>query len=97
MTKHLAPPSSAPASTDDTVEMRLTAIIFGATRTNLFELRPLHGGTVPEFSAGAHVDVYLPNGTIRQYSITSGTSDRTRYLLGVKLRGGRSRRLALHA
>ena len=72
--------------------MRLTAILYGAKRTNLFELRPLHGGDVPEFSAGAHVDVYLPNGTIRQYSIASGTSDRARYLLGVKLetdgRGG---------
>src|SRR5262249_14925272 len=68
------------------------AIMFGATRTNLFELRPLHGGAVPEFSPGAHVDVYLPNGTIRQYSIASSTRDRSRYLLGVKLetqgRGG---------
>jgi ferredoxin-NADP reductase len=94
MTKHLAilpDASSTPASLDDTLEMRLTAIMFGAARTNLFELRPLHGD-VPVFTAGAHVDVYLPNGTIRQYSIASSTSDRTRYLLGVKLeaqgRGG---------
>jgi len=96
MTSHLMPGTSAPfatpAASGDTVEMRLTAIMFGATRTNLFELRPLDGGVVPEFSAGAHVDVYLPNGTIRQYSIASSTRDRTRYLLGVKLetqgRGG---------
>ncbi len=94
MTKHLAIPSDASttsASLDDTVEMRLTAIMFGATRTNLFEFRPLRGD-VPRFTAGAHVDVYLPNGTIRQYSIASSTTDRTRYLLGVKLetdgRGG---------
>ncbi len=95
MTKHLVISSdipSAPASLDDTVEMRLTAITFGATRANLFELRPLRGGAAPEFSAGAHVDVHLPNGTIRQYSIASSQSDRARYLLGVKLeaagRGG---------
>ena len=47
---------------------------------------------MPPFSAGAHVDVNLPNGTIRQYSIASSQADRTRYLLGVKLeengRGG---------
>jgi vanillate O-demethylase ferredoxin subunit len=95
MTKHLpispdTPATAAPA--DDTIEMRLTAILFGATRTNLFELRPPRGGAVPEFTAGAHVDVYLPNGTIRQYSIASATCDRARYLLGVKLetngRGG---------
>jgi vanillate O-demethylase ferredoxin subunit len=96
MTRHLVPPGSqqavAPASIDDTVEMRLTAIVFGAARTNLFELRPVRGGAVPEFAPGAHVDVYLPNGTIRQYSIASSVSDRARYLLGVKLeaegRGG---------
>jgi vanillate O-demethylase ferredoxin subunit len=94
MTKHLAIlPDAAAARTslDDTVEMRLTAIMFGAARTHLFEFRPLHGD-VPLFTAGAHIDVYLPNGTIRQYSIASSTSDRTRYLLGVKLeaqgRGG---------
>ena len=94
MTKHLAissDTSTTPASLDGTVEMRLTAIIFGATRTNLFEFRPLRGD-VPRFTAGAHVDVYLPNGTIRQYSIASSTTDRARLLLGVKLeqqgRGG---------
>jgi len=94
MTKHLAIPTDAlttSASLDDTIEMRLTAIVFGATKTNLFEFRPLRG-EVPRFTAGAHVDVYLPNGTIRQYSIASSTSDRARYLLGVKLeadgRGG---------
>ncbi len=94
MTKHLSilPDALAtPAPLDDTIEMRLTAIIFGAVRTNLFELRPLQG-EVPRFTAGAHVDIYLPNGTIRQYSIASSTTDRARYLLGVKLesdgRGG---------
>jgi vanillate O-demethylase ferredoxin subunit len=95
MTKHLVIASDAPATStavDDTMEMRLTSIHFGATRTNLFEFRPLRGGDVPEFSAGSHVDVYLPNGTIRQYSIASSVADRARYLLGVKLeekgRGG---------
>jgi len=95
MTKHLVISSDDPAASapvDDTIDMRLTAIQFGAARTNLFEFRPLRGGAVPKFSAGSHVDVYLPNGTIRQYSIASGVADRTRYLLGVKLeaqgRGG---------
>lgn len=87
MTKHLVISSDDPAASapvDDTIDMRLTAIQFGAARTNLFEFRPLRGGAVPKFSAGSHVDVYLPNGTIRQYSIASSTADRTRYLLGVK-------------
>ena len=77
---------------DDTIDMRLTAIIYGGDGTNLFEFRTLDGQDVPPFSAGAHVDVNLPNGSIRQYSIASSQADRTRYLLGVKLeengRGG---------
>jgi len=95
MTKHLVISNDEPATStavDGMIDMRLTAIHFGATRTNLFEFRPPNGGDVPEFTAGSHVDVYLPNGTIRQYSIASGVTDRTRYLLGVKLeekgRGG---------
>ena len=84
--------TDAPAAADDAIDMRLTAIIYGGDGTNLFEFRTLDGSDVPPFSAGAHVDVNLPNGTIRQYSIASSQADRTRYLLGVKLeengRGG---------
>jgi vanillate O-demethylase ferredoxin subunit len=85
-------PASDASAADGTVEMRLTAIIYGGDGTNLFEFRTLDGSEVPPFTAGAHVDVNLPNGTIRQYSIASPQSDRSRYLLGVKLeqngRGG---------
>ena len=55
MTKHLVvslDTPTPPASRHDTIEMRLTAIVFGARRTNLFEFRSLHGGNVPEFAAG---------------------------------------------
>ena len=85
-------PSTEASAADDSIEMRLTAIIYGGEGTNLFEFRTLDGSEVPPFTAGAHVDVNLPNGTIRQYSIASPQTDRTRYLLGVKLeengRGG---------
>jgi vanillate O-demethylase ferredoxin subunit len=84
--------ADASASADDSIDMRLTAIIYGGDGTNLFEFRALDGKDAPPFTAGAHVDVNLPNGTIRQYSIASSQADRTRYLLGVKLeengRGG---------
>ena len=88
-------PTTSPVSmqtTDDTIDARLTAIHYGAAGTNLFEFRKPDGAELPPFTAGAHVDVNLPNGVIRQYSIASSQSDRTRYLLGVKLeangRGG---------
>lgn len=84
--------ADAPTAADNGIDMRLTAIFYGGDGTNLFEFRTLDGQDVPPFSAGAHVDVNLPNGTIRQYSIASSQTDRLRYLLGVKLeengRGG---------
>jgi ferredoxin-NADP reductase len=85
-------PTIDASAVDATIDMRLTAIIYGGEGTNLFEFRTLDGSDVPPFTAGAHVDVNLPNGTIRQYSIASPQSDRSHYLLGVKLeengRGG---------
>jgi tetrachlorobenzoquinone reductase len=84
--------SLAMQTTDDSIDVRLTAIRYGAAGTNLFEFRKIDGTQLPPFTAGAHVDVNLPNGVIRQYSIASSQSDRTHYLLGVKLeaqgRGG---------
>jgi vanillate monooxygenase ferredoxin subunit len=37
----------------------------------LIELRKPDGGQLPAFEAGAHIDVHLPGGTIRQYSLCS--------------------------
>jgi len=50
-------------------------------------------GELPPFEAGAHVDVHLPGGVVRQYSIASAPDERDRhYVLCVKLapasRGG---------
>ncbi len=56
-----------------------------------FQLEPREG-TLPTFQPGAHIDVHLPNGLIRQYSITNGPGDSSHYRIGVKLepesRGG---------
>jgi tetrachlorobenzoquinone reductase len=77
---------------DDCIDMRVVTIAYAGPCVNFYELRPVSGGRVPEFTAGAHVDLRLPNGLIRQYSIASDPADRNRYLFGVKLdksgRGG---------
>lgn len=56
------------------------------------ELRAAHGGALPAFTAGAHVDVHLSGGLCRQYSLTNGPAQADRYCLGVGLapnsRGG---------
>lgn len=47
-------------------------------------LEPLPGQTLPAFEAGAHIDVFLPNGLIRQYSIASAPFMRDHYELCIK-------------
>ena len=47
---------------------------------------------LPGWTAGAHVDVRLPDGRVRQYSLCGDPQDRTKYEIAVKLeksgRGG---------
>jgi len=50
------------------------------------------GGPLPPFAAGAHIDIELPNGLIRQYSLCGSPACTERYELGILLepegRGG---------
>ncbi len=49
-----------------------------------FELVSPDGGDLPEFTAGAHIDVCVPNGAIRKYSLSNDPSERDRYVIAVK-------------
>lgn len=63
-----------------------------ALDVNSFELVAPDGGLLPQFSAGAHIDVHGPTGMVRQYSLCNHPFERTRYLIAVlhdpKSRGG---------
>lgn len=48
-----------------------------------YELASVDGSPLPAFSAGAHIDVHLPEGLIRQYSLCNNPEERHRYLIGV--------------
>ena len=56
-----------------------------------FRLEGLNGA-LPTVQPGAHIDVHMPNGLSRQYSLTNGPSETDHYTVGVKLepqsRGG---------
>ena len=58
----------------------------------------LTGDALPAYDAGAHVDVRIKSGLIRQYSLTGDPADKTKYRLGIlrdpNSRGGSS---AIHA
>lgn len=55
-----------------------------------FELRRPDGLALPGFEAGAHIDVHLREGLVRQYSLCNHPDERDRYLIAV-LRDPRSR------
>lgn len=64
--------------------LRLTAITYAAETISLFEFRRPDGGDLPPFTAGAHIDIDLPNGLSRQYSLANPEGERHRYVVGVK-------------
>ncbi|MGX9690985.1 PDR/VanB family oxidoreductase [Achromobacter anxifer] len=62
------------------------------------ELVSPEGADMPAFDAGAHIDVQLPGGLARQYSICNSPQDRSRYVIGVlKAPESRGGSLAIHA
>lgn len=72
-----------------------------ATGIISLDLQALDGSDLPAFSAGAHIDVRLPSGLVRQYSLCNDAVEQHRYRLGVLLaeasRGGsRAVHEALH-
>lgn len=60
----------------------------------VFELSSQSGGALPEFSAGAHIDVHVSSDLVRQYSLCNKPGVNKHYRIGVlsepKSRGGSS-------
>jgi tetrachlorobenzoquinone reductase len=77
-----APPAAQTAA--GLIDVRLTAIRYAARDTNLYELTSLDGKPLPGYEPGAHIDVHLPNGIIRQYSLLEPEPEPHRYTIGVK-------------
>lgn len=48
-----------------------------------FELISSHGEPLPSFQAGAHIDVYLTESLVRQYSLANCSAEQHRYVIGV--------------
>jgi ferredoxin-NADP reductase len=54
-----------------------------APRVKSFVLADPAGAQLPEFTAGSHVDVTLPNGLVRSYSLLNDSRERDRYVIAV--------------
>jgi len=78
-------------------EVRVTRRFAETPDITVFELASPDGGPLPPFSAGAHIDVAVPGGWTRQYSLCNHPEERHRYLIGVlKEAAGRGASLAMH-
>lgn len=63
----------------------------------LFELRAEGASVLPAFAAGSHIDVFLPNGLTRQYSLCNDPAEAHRYQIAVlKDPHGRGGSRAMH-
>ena len=74
------------------MRVRVAAKTLAADDIAVYELAPLDGVALPEFEAGAHIDVHVPGGLVRQYSLYELPCEHCRYRIGVlrdpKSRGG---------
>jgi vanillate O-demethylase ferredoxin subunit len=62
-----------------------------------FTLRATDGAPLPAFDAGAHIDVHLPIGLTRQYSLCNAPTDRAAYQIAVlREPAGRGGSAAMH-
>jgi ferredoxin-NADP reductase len=92
------PPASEGVNRVHLIDVVVASVWEATPAVRALELRAVGGGELPPFEAGAHVDVYLPNGIIRQYSIWSDPNDRTRYGIAVlKVVDSRGGSVAVHA
>lgn len=65
------------------VTVRVAALRDEAAGIVSIELRAPDGAELPAFEAGAHIDLHLPNGIVRSYSLSNSPRERERYVLGV--------------
>jgi ferredoxin-NADP reductase len=70
-------------TTDQQLKVRARTLRFEAEDVISIELVDFDGQPLPEFTAGAHVDVLLPNGVSRSYSLINSQNDRGAYLIAV--------------
>ncbi|MCV7226671.1 PDR/VanB family oxidoreductase [Mycolicibacterium komossense] len=77
--------------------LRVTAARFESDGVTSFELAATDGATLPAWTPGAHIDIHLPSGRVRQYSLCGDIADRTRYRIAVlELTGGRGGSVEAH-
>jgi tetrachlorobenzoquinone reductase len=68
---------------ENILEVRVKRISYEAENINSYELVARRGGELVPFTAGSHIDLHLPNGMIRSYSLVNDQGERHRYVVAV--------------
>jgi vanillate O-demethylase ferredoxin subunit len=80
-----------------TLDVRVKQIRYEGKGINSYELTSPSGKQLPPFDAGAHIDIHLKSGIIRQYSLCNSSAERDRYVIAVlKDENGRGGSRAVH-
>ncbi|MCR2817411.1 PDR/VanB family oxidoreductase [Microbacterium sp. zg.Y1090] len=72
-----------PASTDESIDLIVRDMRWEADDVLRLGLERLDGSSLPSWEAGAHIDLVLPVGVERQYSLSSDPSDSSRWEVAV--------------
>jgi ferredoxin-NADP reductase len=70
-------------STINTLQAWVHTLRFEADDIISVDLRPAPDVVFPAFAAGSHIDLHLPNGMVRSYSLCNNSQERHRYVVGV--------------
>jgi tetrachlorobenzoquinone reductase len=70
--------------TETMFQARLVAIHHAAHNINIYEFARVDGAALFDVDPGAHIDIALPNGITRQYSLISPGRAPNRYVVAVK-------------
>lgn len=77
---------------DKVLNAKVTAVIDVAKDTKSFVFEPIEEEAFPAFTAGAHININLPSGKVRSYSLVNPSYEKSKYQIAVKLeqngRGG---------
>ncbi|WOH84601.1 PDR/VanB family oxidoreductase [Bradyrhizobium sp. BEA-2-5] len=69
-------------------EVLVKRIGYEAERIHSYELIARTGSELAPFTAGSHIDLHLPNGMIRSYSLVNHQCERHRYVIAVNKDAG---------
>lgn len=77
-------PGGEDSVSDGLLTLRLVSIRYAAQDTNLYEFASPDGTPLPAYEPGAHIDVHLPVGLTRQYSLVRPYRAGEPYMVGIK-------------